>query len=203
MKKYKLLVNGTIFDGSAHKLTDLEVQKLNKYKTDNSINKWEELYDDLEDLVEDYDRYETNWWNAERIMVTPSLNFVLLDEANNLLWTKKHEEISDIYDLADKYNIEDGFDDIEKSFDAVPYEDQENILFVYELLKGDYCSFEIDSEEIPNIEDFAIVSHCLETPDEEFEFLEKVFYKNIELDPNYDDQFEKGKLLVVELFTMD
>jgi hypothetical protein len=161
------------------------------------------LYDDLEDLVEDYDRYETNWWCAERILVTPSLNFVLLDEANNLLWTKKHDEASDIYDLADEYNIEDGFDDIEKSFDAVPDEDQENILLVYELLKGDFCSFEIDSDEIPNIEDFAIVSHCLETPDEEFELLEKVFYKNLELDPNYDDQFEKGKLLVVELFTLD
>lgn len=203
MKKYKLLVNGIIFDGSAHKLTDVEVQKLVKHKTDNSISKWEELKDDLEDLIDGYDRHETNWWVAERVIINNSLNFHLFDEDGILLWTKRHDELSHIYDLADKYNIEDGFEDVEKSLDAVPYEGQENILLFYLINKGDFFSYDIESEEIPNFEDFAIVSQGLETPEYEIEFLEKVFYKNSELESELDFEFTKCQDLVIEVFTLD
>jgi|GEM_PF-2278370 hypothetical protein len=203
MKTYKLTIQGMTFEGSAHKLTDEEVQKLVVFKEDNSIQDWPQLYGELPRLLDGYDPYATNWWHASRPFLDDTLHFVLRDDADEGVWDKKLDELSDLYDLADKYNLPDGFEDIKEPLDAVPYAGQENILLSYEMLKGTFASYTIESDETPEPKDFAIVRSSIETPKYELELVEKLFYKNQELEAEFNDGWLRGKELVVEVFTSE
>jgi hypothetical protein len=62
MAKYKLLVNGYGLDGSAHTLTDEEVQTILSFKEKEGHKTLDEMYMDLPEILEDYDHYMTNYW---------------------------------------------------------------------------------------------------------------------------------------------
>ena len=53
MVKYKLLVNGLGLDGSAHVLTDQEVQTILSYKEKEGHKNLDEMYMDLPEILED------------------------------------------------------------------------------------------------------------------------------------------------------
>jgi hypothetical protein len=200
---YKLSVRGMTFEGSAHKLSDDEVQRLVDFKEENCSQSWTELYNELPKLLTGYDPQETNWWHAVRPCLDQALHFVLSDDGGQIFWDRKLDEIGELYDLHEKYNLPDGFEDTKESFDAVPAEGQENILFTYEMLKGIFGSYIIESTEVPQPKDFAIVPISIETPEYEVELLEKIFYKNQELEPDFDDEWVRGKQLIVEVFTSE
>ena len=200
MAKYKLLVNGLGIDGSAHSLTDEEVQNILSFKEKEGYQKLNEMYSDLPEILDDYDHYETNYWVTTTALDTESLHFVLVSENDEVVWDAKIKEL----DLTmENFEYSEDAEDHTKEIDAYPYEGRENILLVYETIKGTMFALEFESEEDPKPSDFAVTSQSMETPNYEEALISKVFFKGQELERNYDEENYRGKNLTIELFTMD
>jgi hypothetical protein len=200
MAKYKLLVNGLGLDGSAHTLTNEEVQTVLSFKEKEGYDKLDEMYMDLPEILEDYDHYMTNYWVTTTAIVSESLHFVLVNEKDEVVWDVKSEELDR---FMDKFEYPENVDEHIKEIDAYPHEGKENILLVYETIKGTMYGFDIESDEEPKATDFAVTSQSMETPEYEEELIDKVFFKGQELERNYDEETYRGKNLTVEIFTMD
>lgn len=200
MAKYKLLVNGLGLDGSAHVLTDEEVQTIFTYKEKEGHKTLDEMYMDLPEILEDYDHYMTNYWVTTTAIATESLHFVLVNEKDEVVWDVKSEEMDR---FMDKFKYPDNEDEHEKEIDAFPHEGKENILLVYETIKGTMFGFDIESDEEPKPTDFAVNFQTMETPEYEESLVSKMFFKGQEMERNYDEETYRGKNLTVELFTMD
>lgn len=199
MAKYKLLVNGLGLDGSAHVLTDSEVQTILTYKEKEGHKTLDEMYMDLPEILEDYDHYMTNYWVTTTAIATESLHFVLVSENDEVIWDVKLDELDR---FMDNFTYPDSADEHSKEIDAFPHEGKENILLVYETIKGTVYGFDIESDEEPKPTDFAVTIQSMETPNYEEELVSKVFFKGQEMERNYDEENYRGKGLTVELFTM-
>jgi hypothetical protein len=200
MAKYKLLVNGLGIDGSAHSLTDEEVQNVLSFKEKEGYHKLNELYSDLPVILDDYDHYETNYWVTTTALDTESLHFVLVSENDEVVWDVNVNEL----DLTmENFDYPEDAEDHAKEIDGYPHEGRENILLVYETIKGTMFGLEFESDEEPKPSDFAVTSQSMETPNYEEALISKVFFKGQELERNYDEENYRGKNLTIELFTMD
>jgi hypothetical protein len=200
MAKYKLLVNGYGLDGSAHTLTEEEVQKILSFKEKEGYKNFDEMYMDLLEILEDYDHYTTNYWVTTTAIATESLHFVLVSENDDVIWDAKLEELDR---MMENFQYPENAEDHVKEIEAYPHDGKENILLVYETVKGTMFAIEIESEEGPKPTDFAVTIQSLETPKYEEELVSKVFFKGQEMERNYDEETFRGKSLTVELFTMD
>ncbi len=200
MAKYKLLVNGYGLDGSAHTLTDEEVQTILTFKEKEGYQNLTEMYMDLPEILEDYDHYMTNYWVTTTTIASESLHFVLVSENDEVVWDVKLDELDH---LMDRFEYPEDADEHEKEIDAFPHEGKENILLVYETIKGTMFGFDIESDEEPKPTDFAVNFQTMETPDYEESLVSKMFFKGQEMERNYDEEAYRGKSLTVELFTMD
>lgn len=200
MAKYKLLVNGYGLDGSAHTLTDEEVQTILTFKEKEGYQNLTEMYMDLPEILEDYDHYMTNYWVTTTTIASESLHFVLVSENDEVVWDVKLDELDH---LMDRFEYPEDADEHEKEIDAFPHEGKENILLVYETIKGTMFGFDIESDEEPKPTDFAVNFQTMETPNYEESLVSKMFFKGQEMERNYDEEAYRGKSLTVELFTMD
>lgn len=200
MAKYKLLVNGFGIDGSAHSLTDEEVQNILSFKEKEGYQKLNEMYSDLPEILDDYDHYQTNYWVTTTTLDTESLHFVLVSENDEVVWDAKIDELDK---LMENFEYPEDAEDHAKEIDAYPHEGRENILLVYETTKGTMFGLEFESDEEPKPSDFAVTSQSMETPNYEEALISKVFFKGQELERNYDEENYRGKNLTIELFTMD
>lgn len=200
MAKYQLLVNGYGLDGSAHTLTDEEVQTILSFKEKEGHKTLDEMYMDLPEILEDYDHYMTNYWVTTTAIDSERLHFVLVDEQENVVWDVKQDEMDR---FMENFEYPENADDHIKEIDAYPHEGKENILLVYETVKGTMFGFNIESDEQPKPSDFAVTGQSMETPNYEEQLIDKVFFKGKELERNYDEEHFWGKSLTVELFTMD
>jgi len=200
MAKYKLLVNGYGLDGSAHTLTDEEVQAILSFKEKEGHKTLDEMYMDLPEILEDYDHYMTNYWVTTTTLANDSCHFVLVNEKDEVIWDVKFEDLDR---TMENFEYPENADDHTKEIDAYPHEGKENILLVYETVKGTMLNLEIESEEEPKPTDFAVTVQSMETPQYEEELVSKVFFKGTELERSFDEEFFRGKSLTVELFTMD
>jgi hypothetical protein len=203
MAKFSLLVNGLGFDGSAHILTEDEVQGLRDCKDGQGYVDWGEMYSDLPTYLKDYDHYDTNFWVLSTALATESLHFVLIDQDENLVWDVKPEEFSDVNDETLGYEFPENAEDATKYRDAFPYEDQPNILLVYALCKGTLVDYSLESDEVPKPCDFSCTVHSIESPDGDFEYVDKVFYKGRQLEPVYEHENYTVKESIVQIFTLD
>jgi hypothetical protein len=200
MAKYKLLVNGFGIDGSAHSLTDEEVQNILSFKEKEGYQKLNEMYSDLPEILDDYDHYQTNYWVTTTTLDTESLHFVLVSENDEVVWDAKIDELDK---LMENFEYPEDAEDHAKEIDAYPHEGRKNILLVYETTKGTMFGLEFESDEEPKPSDFAVTSQSMETPNYEEALISKVFFKGQELERNYDEENYRGKNLTIELFTMD
>ena len=204
MKKYKLIVNGFQFDGHAHKLTEIEVLKIQKLQLDSKVKNLALVHDEIENLLEDYTLSESNWWAMIAPFAYESTKFTLIDEFEKKIWTVKLNELGDIYDLSDKYKINNEvFDEPKETKHAYPCKGYENILFTYHENKGCLGEFCIESEDEPKINDFAVVVGVIETPENEIEYLDRYYFRSQELEWEYDYEDVKGKEFTVKVYRLE
>lgn len=201
--KYSLLMNGDYFQGSAHKLTINEINKLQEFKKENSYKSWNQMFSDLPDILENYDaEVNTNYWILTTGLITSKLHFVLLDEDENTIWDSKHTDFSEIWDESSKYSYPEDVEINTKEIDAYPNEECPNLLLYNETLRGTIINYIIESDIVPNPKDFAVLSFDLETPNNDFELIDKVFFKGIELEKHFDYENYRSVNLDIDIFTL-
>lgn len=199
MKKYKLLVNGWELNASGHELTEEEVQKLKEIQDEREIDDLSELGYELEELLDDYYAYSTNMWVIDKPMNLTGINFVLVqvDESGDesVILEFPYDQMTDHMEIDEnaEYTVLNGY----------PFEDtQKNILLWFEENKGTVCGYNFESEEEPKPSDFSMLSGSIETPDGDWDYLDKIFFKGEELEISYEEQWTRGKALTIELWTL-
>jgi len=207
-------MSGTCFEGSAHILTTNEVLKIQEFKTENSFESLAEMHSELSRILgeENYvPDTHTNYWINSTAIKDSRLNFLLLDDNDNIVW--KSQEIYDLeetpwvdlvpYEKLDAPTLAAYTASGNAELDAYPHDAKPNILLYYQELRGTLVSFTIETDTRPKPSDFAHTSRSLETPKYEIELVDKVFYKGKLLKREYDYEDYRGKNLTVELFTME
>jgi len=209
-------MSGTCFDGSAHILSNDEVLKINNFKTKNDYSSLEEMYSELSTILGEENYIAdllTNYWINKTSISNSSLNFILLDGNDNLIWRSQEilnlidtpwdEKVPDeIYEHIDTPVLESYIPSGNPECDAYPCDKRPNILFYYQELKGTLISYSIESDTEPKPEEFSDTCITLETPNEEIELVNNVLYKTQILQREYEYEDFRGKNLTVKLFTL-
>ena len=73
-----------------------------------------------------------------------------------------------------------------------------HILFSVDELKGGICSYQIESNQIPQVSDFSVLDGSIEGPDSEWEFIDSLFFKGNKLEiTSYLDSDCKSSEIVI------
>ena len=196
MVKCKLRVHGWELTASAHSLTNQQVESLKEYQEENGHDDLSEMAWEIETVVEDYEPFNTNMWVIDVPMDNDRLTFILEDENEQEITTFNLDDMTDHYEVDENYegNNRNGYP--EEGGD-------ENILLFLEENKGVVYGFNLESEEVPTAKDFSYVRGSIDTPDGEWDFVDKVFFKGTELEVDFDFQDTRGKALTAQLWTLN
>jgi hypothetical protein len=106
-------------------------------------------------------------------------------------------------EMSDHYEVDEDAD-YGQTFNGYPIEgSEENIILWLEENKGWVCDFEFESDEVPTAKDFSMIGGCIETPDGDWDFIDKVYFKGKELEMDFNHQETRGKALTIELWTLE
>lgn len=195
MAKYKVRLHGWELNASAHSLTNEQVEDLKKYQEENGNEDLSEIAWEIETVVEEYEPFNTNMWVIDVPMDNDKLTFILEGEDGEEVTTFKLDDMTDHYEIDEDYDSD--------SRNGYPEEGgDENILLFLEENKGIVYGFNLESEEVPTAKDFSYVRGSIDTPDGEWDFVDKVFFKGTELEVDFDFQETRGKALTVQLWTL-
>ena len=195
MAKYKLRLHGWELNASAHSLTNEQVEDLKEYQEENGNEDLSEIAWEIETVVEEYEPFNTNMWVIDVPMDNDKLTFILEGEDGEEVTTFKLDDMTDHYEIDEDYDSD--------SRNGYPEEGgDENILLFLEENKGIVYGFNLESEEVPTAKDFSYVRGSIDTPDGEWDFVDKVFFKGTELEVDFDFQETRGKALTVQLWTL-
>ena len=196
MAKYKIRLHGWELNASAHSLTNEQVEDLKEYQEENGNEDLSEIAWEIETVVEEYEPFNTNMWVIDVPMDNDKLTFILEGEDGEEVTTFKLDDMTDHYEIDEDYDGDNRNGYPEEGGD-------ENILLFLEENKGIVYGFNLESEEVPTAKDFSYVRGSIDTPDGEWDFVDKVFFKGTELEVDFDFQETRGKALTVQLWTLN
>ena len=203
--KYKLEMYGWELEASGHSLTDVQVEDIQNLMEENGVEElWEVRYD-IEDEGIIQDLYSPDMFQISKGLDNNTLWFSIKDENDKEVLSFEESDMVEIDDMLG----DDFFNLSYPGYSAIPGQindwggDNEvvgNVLVIFDESKGGIAEFEhIESNEIPKAKDFAIQYGSIETPDAEWGFVNKVFYKGKELEV-YDHLDNTGKASTVEIY---
>ena len=204
MAKYKLNVYGWEMEAVGHTLTNEQVQSIKDLMEENGYESVSECIFELEDEGILDDLYSPDLFHISRALDNGRLWFQVYDEnEENVVLEFEPKDMGDYYDLiGDDDFIEEnypyeGYLAIPEDMDGV-----ENILFVAHENKGGVVQLEFESDEVPTAKDFCFLSGDVGTPEGDWDFVSKYFYKGQLLEV-YDHLDNTGKSSTAEIYTKD
>jgi len=201
--KYKLEMYGWEVEATGHSLTDEQVKSIQDLMEVNEVDElWEVRHDiEIEGIVDDL--YNPDLYHVSRGLDNSGLWFSLRDDNDKEVLRFEPSDMSDIYET-----LGDSADDIPyEGYLAIPGEGDKskvnNILSIFDENKGGICEYEMfESDEVPTAKDFCVQNGDIGTPDGDWDFISKVFYKGKELEV-YDHLDNRGKASTVEIYRKD
>jgi len=201
--KYKLEMYGWEVEATGHSLTDEQVKSIQDLMEVNGVDElWEVRHDiEIEGIVDDL--YNPDLYHVSRGLDNSGLWFSLRDDNDKEVLRFEPSDMSDIYET-----LGDSADDIPyEGYLAIPGEGDKskvnNILSIFDENKGGICEYEMfESDEVPTAKDFCVQNGDIGTPDGDWDFISKVFYKGKELEV-YDHLDNRGKSSTVEIYRKD
>ena len=135
-------------------------------------------------------------WSGDIFHMTKPLQtgdmlFQLEDENGNIVLefnVTQTQSVEDVIEDFDDYNV----------YDLITDENR-HIYFSVDENKGGIFQFEIESDTLPIVEDFACASGNIETPDSEWDFIDGIYFRGEKLEPT-DYLDNTGKAATVNLF---
>ena len=204
MSKYKLNVYGWEMEAVGHSITNEQVQSIKDLMEENGYESVSECIFELEDEGILDDLYSPDLFHISRALDNGRLWFQVYDEnEENVIVEFEPKDMGDYYDLiGDDDFIEENYP--YEGYLAIP-EDMDgvdNILFVAHENKGGVVQLEFESDEVPTAKDFCFLNGDVGTPEGDWDFVSKYFYKGQLLEV-YDHLDNTGKASTAEIYTKD
>lgn len=181
MKKYVLYVSGYEVEASCHEISKDEYRKLISHQEQNDIKSPIDMIDDIESMVENYDRYNGDMFHITESLFDDSTTFRIVDEDDNGVLTFSLNDIEHDDDL-----------------DLIPYEEydvysKDYSIFYCEYNKGTLFGIEFFSDTVPTVGDFDYLRNSINSPDGDIDILCDIFFKKEKQFKNHDHAFVRGK----------
>ena len=198
--KYKLEMYGWEVEATGHSLTDEQVKSIQGLMETNSVDELWEIRHDIENEGIVDDLYNPDLYHVIRGLDNGSLWFLLKNEKDEEVLKFDISDMSDIYEV-----LGDAADDIPyEGYLVIPGEgdksEVDNILAIFDENKGGIAEYEsFESDEVPTAKDFCLQTGDIGTPEGDWDFISKVFFKGKELDV-YDHLDNSGKASTVEIY---
>ena len=198
---FKLEIYGWSVEAMAFSLDNSQVKSILDLMDKNNYSELWEVRNELEDLGIIDDIYDPDILHESKGLVNDALWFIVKDEENKEVLSFGVEEMSDFVQVL-------GDDD-------VPYEgysltpglgdcfNTENILAIFDEGKGGIAAFEtFESNTLPKPTDFCYQKGDIKTPDGDWKFVSKLFFKGEELEVDeYLDYTSKSS--TIQIFRKD
>ena len=193
MAKYKLNCYGWSLEAIGKSLTDEQVKKIEDLMKKAGYEElWEVRYD-LEELL-DIDIWDGELFHVSKAFDNGTMYFTVEDDMEKQVLSF---DIDQTGELDENYYEENEY----VGYDAFPNETEpRNVYLSVDENKGGLYYMEFDSEEIPKPEDFTYTTGSIETPNGDWDFIDKIFYKGEELEV-VDWLDNSGKSSTLEIFT--
>jgi hypothetical protein len=195
MAKYKLNCYGWSLEAIGKSLTDEQVKKIEDLMKKAGYEElWEVRYD-LEELL-DIDIWDGELFHVSKSFDNGTMYFTVEDDMEKQVLSF---DIDQTGELDENYYEENNY----VGYDSFPNETEpRNVYLSVDENKGGLYYMEFDSEEIPKPEDFTYTTGSIETPNGDWDFIDKIFYKGEELEV-VDWLDNSGKSSTLEIFTHD
>lgn len=176
-------------------LTNEQVVKIKEYMTKNGYeNLWEVRFE-LDTLL-DIDIWDGELFHLSKSFDNGVMNFEMKDEEGKVILTFDVHDVSSLEDVIDDYYSLNGFE----QYKAVPNDDGiSNVLLIIDENKGGLYYMNFESDEVPIPKDFTFTNGSIETPEGDWDYIDKILFKGVELEiEDYLDNL--GKSSTIELF---
>ncbi len=195
MANYKLNCYGWSLEAIGKSLTDEQVKKIEDLMKKAGYEElWEVRYD-LEELL-DIDIWDGELFHVSKAFDNGTMYFTVEDDMEKQVLSF---DIDQTGELDENYYEENDY----VGYDSFPNETEpRNVYLSVDENKGGLYYMEFDSEEIPKPEDFTYTTGSIETPNGDWDFIDKIFYKGEELEV-VDWLDNSGKSSTLEIFTHD
>lgn len=201
--KYKLEMYGWSIEAMGHSLNDSQVKAIQDLMQRNGYSELWEVRNDLEEEGIIHDMYSPDLFHESRGLANDALSFVVSDENNKEVLKFTSKDIGDFYEV-----FGDAADDIPyEGYVAIPghgdSSEVDNILATFDEGKGGIASFEtFKSDAVPRPIDFCYQNGDIATPNGDWEFVSKVYFKAKELEVSQYLDYS-GKSSTVEIYRKD
>ena len=199
MKKYKLSLYGWEVEAVGHSLTNAKVEEIQNLMKKNKVEELWEVRHELED-----EEILPDWWSPDLFHETSPLD-------NSVLYCYLYEDDVEItkwqfHDIPSAWEVigDDKADELNSIHCAMPeyIEGVDNVLCSFDENKGGLQEYEFESDTVPTAKDFYYTNGCIETDDGDWDIIDKLFFKGVELDiSDWGDNM--GKASTVEIYRKD
>lgn len=195
MAKYKLNCYGWSLEAIGKSLTDEQVKKIEDLMKKAGYEElWEVRYD-LDDLL-DIDIWDGDLFHISKAFDNGTMYFTVEDDMEKEVLAF---DIDETGDLDDDYYEENEY----VGYDAFPKEGEpKNVYLSVDENKGGLYYMEFEADEVPTAKDFTYTTGSVDTPNGDWDFIDKIFYKGQELEI-VDWLDNSGKSSTLEIFTHD
>jgi len=177
MAKYTLNSYGWSMEAVGKSLTDEQVQQIKSKMEELGYTELYEIRHDLEQF--DIDIWDGDLFHTSKGMDNGTMHFEVVDEEGNTVLTFNIEDTTDIYEMIEDFDEKYQYAD----YNGFPQEDgPTNIYASFDENKGGINTYEFESDEVPTAADFACSRGSVGTPDGDWDFVDKIFFKGQELE---------------------
>jgi hypothetical protein len=197
MAKYKLNCYGWSLEAIGKILTDEQVKKIEDLMKKAGYEELWEVRHDLDELL-DIDIWDGDLFHVSKAFDNGTMYFTVEDDMEKEVLAFDIDETGDLdEDYYDK-NEYVNYDTFPKDKKLQP----RNTYLSVDENKGGLYYMEFESDEVPSSKDFTFTTGCIETPNGDWDFIDKIFYKGKELEI-VDWLDNSGKSSTLEIFTHD
>jgi hypothetical protein len=197
MAKYKLNCYGWSLEAIGKILTDEQVKKIEDLIKKAGYEELWEVRHDLDELL-DIDIWDGDLFHVSKAFDNGTMYFTVEDDMEKEVLAFDIDETGDLdEDYYDK-NEYVNYDTFPKDKKLQP----RNTYLSVDENKGGLYYMEFESDEVPSSKDFTFTTGCIETPNGDWDFIDKIFYKGKELEI-VDWLDNSGKSSTLEIFTHD
>ena len=200
--KYTVEFYGWEMEAQGYSVDDIQVDQVMELMEDHGADELWEVRSELEDIG--IDIWDTpDLFHISKPFYNDSFWGQVKDEEGNIVCEINYNELGDLYDhVGDDDDIEEMYP--YENYIALPefLDDTDNVLLIVDENKGGLFESSFESDTVPTSSDFSLMGGTIETPEGEYDFISRVFFKDQELEAE-DYLDNRGKAATVELYTKD